>query len=201
MDSQAFDTSRTHASLFERLRGNADQEAWNEFYERYAPMIRGWCRHWFPRETDDPVQDVLLLLIKRLKTFEYDPSRRFRGYLKTVTHQLMADLKKREKGSRVAQCDGLLEEAEATQDLWDRLASEYDLEILEKAKETVRGRVEPSTWLAYLRTAEEWRKPADVARELGMRVGAVFQAKCSVIKQLRREVQVLQGAPSDEVSS
>ena len=120
-----------------------------------------------------------------------------------MTHQLMADLKKRDERIRgSAQCDEMLDEVGGRhEDLWDRLASEYDLELLEKAKETVRGRVEPRTWLAYLGTAEEWRKPADVARELGMRVGAVFQAKYSVIKQLRGEIQILQGPPSDEVSS
>ena len=42
---------------------------------------------------------------------------------------------------------------------------------------------------------------AEVARELGMKVGAVFQAKHRVIAQLRREIQILQGSPSDEVSS
>jgi RNA polymerase sigma factor (sigma-70 family) len=201
MDSQTFDTSRTHASLFERLRGNADQEAWNEFYERYAPMIRGWCRHWFPHEVDDMVQETLLLLARRLKTFEYDPGRRFRGYLKKVTNRLMWDLKERQRGWPAAQGEGLLDEAEATQDLSDRLESEYDLELLEKAKDIVRGRVEERTWSAYLGYAEEGRKPADVARELGMRVGAVFQAKYSVITQMRREIENLQGPPSDEVSS
>ena len=58
MDSQNFDAARTHESLFERLRGNTDQQAWEEFHDRYAPMIRGWCRHWFPREMDDMVQEV-----------------------------------------------------------------------------------------------------------------------------------------------
>ena len=38
-------------------------------------MIRGWCRHWFPRETEDRVQDVYCKLVDRLKTFEYDPAR------------------------------------------------------------------------------------------------------------------------------
>jgi RNA polymerase sigma-70 factor, ECF subfamily len=96
MNSSSFDPSRTHASLLIRLKDSADQQAWGEFHERYAPMIRGWCRHWFPRELDDMVQEVLIRLVSSLKNFEYEPGRgRFRGYLKTVTHRLMADLKKR----------------------------------------------------------------------------------------------------------
>jgi RNA polymerase sigma factor (sigma-70 family) len=202
MDSQTFDTSRTHASLLIRVRDIADQKAWEEFHERYSPMIRGWCRHWFPHEVDDMVQEVFSRLMNSMRAFEYKPGRgRFRGYLKTVTHRLMADLKARPALALVLDNGEMPIEIEASQDLWDRLAAEYDLELLEKAKETVRGRVEPRTWSAYLRTAEEWRKPADVARELGMKVGAVFQAKHSVITLLRREIQIFQGPPSDEVSS
>ncbi len=88
---------------------------------------------------------------------------------------------------------GALDSVEAGDDLAARLAAEFDLEQLEIARERVRGRVQPQTWAAYVATAEEWRKPADVARELGMRVGTVFQAKHSVITQLRREIVDLQG--------
>jgi RNA polymerase sigma-70 factor, ECF subfamily len=198
MDFQTFDTSR---SLLIRIRDNADHEAWKQFHERYAPMIRGWCRHWFPHEVDDMAQEVFTRLTDCMKVFEYKPEKgRFRGYLKTMTRRLMADLKERVARIPVVNDEESLIESEVRQDLWDRLASEYDLELLEKAKETVRGRVEPRTWSAYLGTAEEWRKPADVARELGMKVGTVFQAKHSVITQLRAEIQTLEGPPYDEVS-
>jgi RNA polymerase sigma factor (sigma-70 family) len=202
MDSQTFDASRTHASLLIRVRDIEDQEAWEEFHDRYAPMIRGWCRHWFPHEVDDMVQEVFTRLMSCLKSFEYKPGKgRFRGYLKTVTHRLMADLKERPAPVLVLDNEEVPIEIEAGQDLQDRLAAMFHLELLDQAKERVRGRVEARTWSAYVETAEEWRKPADVARELGMKVGAVFQAKHSVITQLRREIQLLQGPPSDEVSS
>jgi len=196
MNSSSFDPSRTHASLLIRLRDNADQQAWEEFHERYAPMIRGWCRHWFPRELDDMVQEVLTRLVSSLKNFEYEPGKgRFRGYLKTVTHRLMAELKERPARTPVFGDAEMLNEIEAGGDLEERLAAMFDLELLDQAKERVRGRVEERTWSAYVETAERWRKPAEVARELGMKVGAVFQAKYSVITQLRREIQILEGPP------
>ena len=202
MDSQSFDTSRTHASLLIRVRDIADQKAWEEFHERYAPMIRGWCRHWFPHEVDDMVQEVFTRLTSCMKSFEYKPGKgRFRGYLKTVTHRLMADLKERPAPVLVLGNEEVPIEIEAGQDLLDRLAAMFDLELLDQAKERVRARVEERTWSAYVGTAEEWRKPADVAHELGMKVGAVFQAKHSVVTQLRREIQILQGPSSDEVLS
>ena len=86
-------------------------------------------------------------------------------------------------------------EAEARVDLVDRLAAMFDLELLDQAKEHVRGRVTEPTWSAYVGDRRAGRKPAEVARELGMKVGAVFQAKHSVITQLRREIEILQGPP------
>jgi RNA polymerase sigma factor (sigma-70 family) len=193
MSTSSFDPARTRESLLIRLRDPEDQQAWEEFDARYVPMLRGWCRQWFPRETEDMVQEVMLVLARRLRTFEYKPGKLFRGYLKKVTRRLMSDLKEKEQRWPMVGGDGILDEAEATDDLEARLASEYDLELLEKAKHIVRARVEPRTWMAYVGTADEWRKPAEVARELGMKVGAVFQAKYIVITHLRREIENLQG--------
>jgi RNA polymerase sigma factor (sigma-70 family) len=194
MNTSSFDTSRTHPSLLIRLRDPADQQAWDEFHERYAPMIRGWCRHWFPRELDDMVQEVFTRLVSCLKAFEYEPGKgQFRGYLKTVTHRLMADLKERQVPAPAIDNEEMLIEVEARQDLLDRLAAMFDLDLLAQAKERVRSHVEARTWSAYVGTAEDWRKPGEVARELGMKVGAVYQAKYSVITDLNREVKALQG--------
>jgi RNA polymerase sigma factor (sigma-70 family) len=201
MSTGSFDPARTRLSLLIDVRDPRNQQAWEEFHARYAPMIGGWCRQWFPRETDDMVQEVLLLLVRRLRTFEYEPGKRFRGYLKTVTHRLMADLKEKEQGRPAVGADGLIEEVEATVDLEARLASEYDLELLENAKETVRGRVEPSTWSAYVETAEQGRKGAEVARQLGMTVGAVHTAKWHVLNLLKQEVAFLEHSSWHEVSS
>ena len=101
----------------------------------------------------------------------------------------MADLK-RSMPLVVPDSDAVLDEAEAREDLFERLAAEYDLELLETARELVRGRVTERTWSAYVETAERGRKPAEVARELGMTVGAVYQAKYSVITALRREIEI-----------
>jgi RNA polymerase sigma-70 factor (ECF subfamily) len=196
MNSFSLDTSRTPASLLIRLKDPADHQAWPEFHARYVPMLRGWCRHWFPREADDMVQEVFIRLVSCLKGFDYEPGKgRFRGYLKTVTHRLMADLKEKPARTPSIGDEEMLGEIEARQDLQDRLAAMFDLELLEQAKERVRNRVEDRTWRVYVETAEEGRKPAEVARELGMKVGAVFQAKHSVITQLRREIEILQDRP------
>jgi RNA polymerase sigma-70 factor (ECF subfamily) len=201
MSRGSFDPWRTRISLLIDVQDPQNHQAWTAFHGRYAPMIGGWCRQWFPRETEDMVQEVMLLLASRLRTFHYDPGKSFRGYLKTVTHRLMADLKERDNRRRFVNGDGLVEEAEAAIDLTDRLKAEFDLELLEKAKENVRSRVEPKTWIAYVETAENLRKGADVARELGMTVGAVHQAKYNVLTMLREEVKFLEHTSAREVMS
>jgi RNA polymerase sigma-70 factor (ECF subfamily) len=194
MGANSFDMSPTSPSLLIRLRDTGDQRAWDEFHTRYAPMIRGWCRHWFPRETDDMVQEVFIRLTKCLKAFDYKPGTgRFRGYLKTVTHRLMQDLKERAVRQPPIDGDAAPDEVPVREDLWDRLAAMFDLELLEQAKAEVRARVTDRTWSAYVAVAEQGRDPAEVARELGMRVGAVYQARYSVITELKREIENLQG--------
>src|SRR5262249_55617213 len=81
-------TSATRVSLLGRLRLNPlDQAAWNEFVDRYGPMIFRWCRQQGLQGVDaeDVTQNVLLKLARRMRTFVYQPERgRFRDWLRTV---------------------------------------------------------------------------------------------------------------------
>ena len=67
-------------SLIVRLRDTGDQQAW-ESLTRYAPMIWAWCHQWFPRDAEDMVHEVMLLLVRRLRDLEYQPGSVFRRSL------------------------------------------------------------------------------------------------------------------------
>ena len=87
--------SRTSVTLLGRLREDPkDQSAWSDFVARYQPKILQWCRGWGLQESDakDVTQAVLLKLSRLMATFAYDPSRSFRGWLKTLTHHAWRDL-------------------------------------------------------------------------------------------------------------
>ena len=77
----------TSVSLLIRLRQPCDQDAWSRFVELYTPLIFYWGRRAGLTATDagDLVQDVLVVLVRRLPTFEYDCGKSFRGWLRTVT--------------------------------------------------------------------------------------------------------------------
>jgi RNA polymerase sigma-70 factor (ECF subfamily) len=188
----------TRPSLLWRLREKADDHAWAEFVRRYGPTIYQWCRHWNLQEADaqDVTQDVLLKLARAMRTFVYDPSRSFRGWLRTLTRHALsdfvADRRRPGRGSGDSAVMALLETVAAHDDLLGRLGGEFDREVLDEALSRVRLlRAEPKTWEAFRLLTEEGLSGAEVARRLGMKVMAVFQARKRVQEMVRQEVRAL----------
>src|SRR5439155_24568741 len=85
--------SQTSPTLLVRLRNVEDKQAWEEFVDRYAPRIYGWCRNQGLQNADaeDVTQEVLAKLARRMQTFVYAPNSSFRGWLKKVTHNAWVD--------------------------------------------------------------------------------------------------------------
>ena len=196
----AFDQAGTRLSLLVRLTrpGPADERAWREFVDHYAPVIYRWCARRGLQDTDaqDVTQDVLLKLAARLPTFAYDPSLSFRAWLRTLTHHAWADfLSDRDTAeSGGSGAWAVLNTAEAREDLLRRIEDEFDLELLEQAAARVRERVEPATWEAFRLTALEGVPAAEVARRLGKQVATVYVLRSNVQKLLRAALAELEGA-------
>src|SRR5579872_5076821 len=148
----ARDDSQTSPTLLGRLAATPlDQAAWSEFVDRYSPRLIQWCRAWGLQEADtlDVSQMVLTKLARRLRRFEYDPARRFRGWLRTLVKSAAMDAmadRKRAVGRGTADLAERLASAEARDDLARRLEAEFDLELLEAATAVVRARVTARTW-------------------------------------------------------
>jgi RNA polymerase sigma-70 factor (ECF subfamily) len=191
--------SLTSETLLGRLRESpGDQAAWDRFVERYGPKIYGWCRQWRLQEADaeDVTQNVLLCLARKLRTFAYDPSRSFRGWLRTLTEHACSDFfAERQRGVHASGDSAVLEvlkSAPARADLLARLEEQFDQELMGEALARVRLRVEPQTWEAFRLTATEGLSGEDTAERLGMRLTAVFKAKSRVRQLLRDEVARLE---------
>ena len=190
--------TQTSATLLGRLQQvPSDQAAWGEFIERYGRKIFGWCRQWNLQEADaeDVTQTVLLKLADKMRSFVYDPSRSFRGWLKTVTRHAWSDFwdsRAKEVAEGGSQAVQMLHTVEARDDLVRRLEDEFDRELLDAAVTRVRGRVTPRTWQAYQMTALEGRSGAEAAQALGMKVATVFVAKSKVLKMLQEERRKLE---------
>lgn len=189
----------TRFTLLTRLRQEpSDQAGWDEFVERYGRHIYRWCRAWNLQDADaeDVTQDILVKLTQKLRLFAYDPSRSFRGWLKTVAHHAWRDF---EDGRRHAQStvggsqfkESMLT-AEAREDLTRKLEEAFDLELLEAAKVRVRLRVAPHTWDAFHLTALEGVPVVEVAARVNLQVAMVYVAKSKVQKMLQEEIEKLE---------
>jgi RNA polymerase sigma-70 factor (ECF subfamily) len=190
---------RTRSSLLARLREEPEnQAAWGEFVDCYGPKLYAWCRRWElqPADAEDVTQAVLMKLSVQLRTFVYDPARRFRAWLKTVAQNAWNDYvtgKRRAiPGSGDSRVYAVLETVEARDDLVARLEESFDQELLSLATTRVRERVEPHTWEAFQLTALEGRSGAEAAAVLQIQVGTVFKAKSKIQKMLREEIERLE---------
>jgi RNA polymerase sigma-70 factor (ECF subfamily) len=189
----------TRVTLLTQLRRDpSDQAGWDEFVERYGRHIYRWCRRWRLQDADaeDVTQDILVKLTRKLRAFAYDPSRSFRGWLKTVAHHAWRDFEDRRRLPQPAAGDGQVEELmltlEAREDLARKLEEAFDLELLEAAKVRVRLRVAPHTWEAFRLVALEGLPVAEVAARVNMQVAMVYVAKRKVQKMLREEIDKLE---------
>lgn len=190
----------TSASLLGRLRDTPDdQAAWGEFVRRYQPRLLEWCRRWGLQEADaqDVCQNVMVRLAAKLRVLVYDPSRSFRGWLRTLARHAWSDFAAdRQKRIDLADATGALQSVEARDDLERRLADAFDMELLEEATSRVKQRIEAKTWEAFRITALLGSSAAEAAAELGMPVASVFKAKSNVQKWLGEEIQRLDAPES-----
>jgi DNA-directed RNA polymerase specialized sigma24 family protein len=135
-------------------------------------------------------------LAAKLRTFAYDPSRSFRGWLRTLTEHACSDFfAERERVERASGDTRVLEvlkSAPARADLLARLEEQFDQELMGEALARVRLRVEPKTWEVFRLTVTEGMSGDAVAARLGMRTTAVFKAKSRVLQLVRDEVAQLE---------
>jgi RNA polymerase sigma-70 factor (ECF subfamily) len=199
------DDSGTRISLLGRLRRDpTNQAAWAEFVEQYGRRVYAWCLKWGLQEADaeDVTQNVLLKLAARMREFDYDATRSFRAWLKTLTRYACSDFQESRAraglGTGDSRVNRMLQSVEAREDLLQRLEQEFDRELLEEAMHRVRLRVAPHTWEAFRLTALEGLSGAEAAERIPMQVAQVFVAKRRVQKMLREEIARLEG-PAEEV--
>jgi RNA polymerase sigma-70 factor (ECF subfamily) len=191
---------RTSPTLLGRLRADPrDPVAWPEFVRRYGPMIYDWCRRRKLQDADaqDVTQIVLAKFARRLPDFEYDRTRSLRALLRTLARYAWLDACERTQRAVPADGDSLawerLNQAEARDDLEQRLGEEFDRELLDRAMLRVAGRVQPKTWEAFRLTALDGVSGTDAAERLGMKVTTLYVAKSSVLKLIQEEVRELAG--------
>jgi RNA polymerase sigma-70 factor (ECF subfamily) len=187
--------SSTSVSLLARVR-KLDHQAWERLAFLYGPLVYRWCRRMGVSDHDaaDLVQEVfqtVALKIELYKGTQQDSS--FRGWLRTIARNKTLDFFRRQAKNPTARGGSSHhQQIENLPDLVDDDPNEDDFNttgsVAHRALSLVRDEFEEYTWQAFQRTALDGQAPADVARDLGMSVGAVYTAKSRLLKRIREEL-------------
>jgi RNA polymerase sigma-70 factor (ECF subfamily) len=180
----------TSISLLERVRRPMDREAWARFVDLYTPLLYYWACRLGMQEPDaaDLVQDVFTILVQKLPTFTYDDGKSFRAWLRTITYNKWRDFQRHRAAAPDApQAVSLpdLPAPDTGDSFWEE---EYRQHLVGRALELMQREFQPTTWKACWECVVEGRPAAEVARDLGLGVEAVYTAKSRVLRRLRQEL-------------
>jgi RNA polymerase sigma-70 factor (ECF subfamily) len=165
------------------------EDAWKRFVDLYTPLIFFWARKLGLQEPDaaDLVQEVLALLVQKMPAFVYERQGSFRGWLRIV---LRNKWRERQRGRNRASPPGgaaALEDVADSDEGLDVTEAEFQRELTRRALELMQSEFQPNTWKACWEHVAEGRQAADIARELGITVNAVYLATSRVLRRLRQE--------------
>ncbi len=176
----------TSGTLLERLRNPNEQEAWSRFAELYTPLLYYWLRRMGLSDADaaDLIQEVFLVLVAKLPSFNYRKDGTFRGWLRTLTLNKYRETRRRKQLPMV---DGIFDfPAKGGDSKIDD--NEYRGQLVQQMLHILEPEFPPSTWQYFQAYVVANRDANEVAGEYGVSVGTVYAAKSKVLARLREEL-------------
>ncbi len=191
----------TRVSLLVRLQQGGSEQDWEEFNKFYWGLIRSWARLFkCPEPTvEDIYQNTMLALMAALPNFKHtgDPGC-FRKWLKTIVQRRVYDYfrwemkhaerpgteitgKWRFPGAEYGEQKDPDSEREAAMDrIWLQ-------QLMDLAIDNARKRVKPEKFESFRRYVIYQESVDRVSKDMGIRVGTIFQHKSSFLDVLREE--------------
>lgn len=182
----------TSVSLLRRVSNPADVEAWEEFVQRYGKSIHCWCSKWATPATsamvDDVSQEILLKLIAKMRTYQYNPSRgKFRSWLATVARNAWIDFMTEKTKQRDALA--VFAESQPDQSFVDLIQKECERELVEILIARVRSQVTERDWDVFLALFYDERPVREVAQQHAITVSHAYVIKSNVLKVFNQQRQ------------
>lgn len=177
-------------SLLEQLHGDHATAAWDRFVDLYTPLLYFWaCRMRLQADdAADLVQEVFTTLLEKLPQYRPEPGGSFRAWLRTLTLNKWQDMRRRKAAALRPGTVGGLDEVpipDPAEALWE---AEYQQHVVGRAIDVMHTDFQPATWQACLALVVDGKPAAQVARETGLTVEAVYAAKARVLRRLRQEL-------------
>jgi len=183
----------TTSTILDGLMAYENDDAWSRLDARFRePVVRFARRAGLaPPEAEDLAQEVLLAFAESYRRGEYD---RQRGRLSSWLFGIAYNHVRRHR-QKAARADARREPGQMQTHFFDQVPDEREAEsawerdwesaLWTECLARIRIEFEPQTVAAFELSLRGERKPADVARDLGLPVKAVYNARHRVLKRLR----------------
>lgn len=181
----------TPVSLLYRLRSTDEVAAWGRFVDLYTPLLYHWAEKLGEQDSDgaDLVQDVFLILWRKLPEFEYDSGRSFHAWLKTIfLNRYRSRLRLREVTR--ANSPGLSGVDFSAADTSDQLEHEDDTRyLIQRAFQLIETEFSLQQQRVFREYVLEEHPAEIVAERLGISPGTVYGIKSKILSRLRQELR------------
>jgi RNA polymerase sigma factor (sigma-70 family) len=189
----------THPTLLKKVADWEDHPAWIRFRDTYNPLLWRWCRRYgmSDDEIEEVCQRIWIELADRMKTFEYDPNRTFRGWLRRLCESRVLNFLRQRRAAMLLSLDDrdgepVVVASRTTRDpegteQGDDHPNRFLLATGERVQAAVRAKVKPHTWEAFWLVAVYDWSVERTAGSLGMSKVAVYAARDRVARMLRAE--------------
>jgi RNA polymerase sigma-70 factor (ECF subfamily) len=183
----------TRLTLLERVRDPADREAWEQFFELYAPLIEGYARaSGLGRADVEEVRDQCLeVLTRKLPTFEYRrASGSFQGWLHRIVRGKVVDLLRARKVRKHESVDlaGVPDGQSALDAHWER---QWRSEHLRYALSSVREGESEERFRVFELLLVEELSVAEVCARTDLQASQVYKIKAGVLRKVRAVLERL----------
>jgi RNA polymerase sigma-70 factor (ECF subfamily) len=187
----------TSDQLLDDLQQNLGS-GWQRLDAVYMPMIKSWLARQGVRgpDADDLVQDVIVVVLRKLRDFRRERTGSFRSWLRHITVNCIREHRRRcRREVRGTGSDEMLEMLQQLENPSSELTRTWNEEhrrfVLQFALAQAKASFSGQTWEAFERTAVNGEDPGSVARVLCMTVNAVYIAKSRVMARMRDIAQDL----------
>ena len=182
----------TRPSLLIRLRNPRDDQAWAEFTSIYEPVIYRMCKVRGMQDADarEVVQEVLLSVASAIERFDTNAVGSFRGWLSRIARNATVDHFRKQSKHTVGGTDAqaTLEQLPAAAELQQEFDRGRREQLFRWAASVVRRRTGERNWMAFWKTSVDGQSIAQAAADLEMNEGAVYVARCRILKRIRELV-------------
>jgi len=191
--------------MLDGIRQN-EPEQWTRFVKLFGPLVYEWCRRTGVPEHDsaDIAQEVFNIVAAKIDGFRREqPGDSFHGWLHGITRVKCLE-HFRQQTRQPAGVGGSTAnhqfqqlpandpgEVDQHQMAGDRLI------LFQRALNLIKTEFESRTWQSFWRVAIDGNSAADVAEELGMSKGAVYNAKYKILRRLRTEFGEMVSFPGE----